>query len=57
MFFQLLLGVAVRLEDRPGRLTQVVKLAELMGHPGQDLGNRLADGMLAVGDDAHDRHA
>ena len=32
------LGVAIGLVDRPGRLAEVVELAELVGHAGQGLG-------------------
>ena len=46
----------VRLIDRFGRFTQVMELTELMGHPGQLLGDREALGLLAIGDHASDRH-
>ena len=56
LLLQLLLGVPVGLVDRPGRLPQVVELAQLVRHPRQHLGHRLADRVLAVGDDPGDRH-
>ncbi len=46
----------VRFVGRPGRLTQVVELAQLMRHARQFLGHGLADRLLAVRDDARDRH-
>jgi len=54
--FQFLLGVAVGLVSRPGGLAEVVELAQLVGHTGQGLGHGLANRVLAVGDDADDRH-
>jgi hypothetical protein len=36
MLLELLLGVAIRLEDRLGRLAQVMELAQLMRHAGED---------------------
>jgi len=54
---ELFLGVAVRLEERNLHgLAQVVKLAELMRHIGQHSGDRVADGVLPVRDDAGDQH-
>ena len=50
------LGVAIRLEDRLGRLAQVVELAQLVGHVGQHQRHRRADRLLAVRDHAGDRH-
>ena len=46
----------VGLEDRPGRLPQVVELAQLMGHLRQRGPHGVADRLLAVGDHAADRH-
>ena len=48
--------MAVGFIDRLRRLTPVVEMAELVWHPGQFLGHGLADGLLAVGDDASDGH-
>jgi len=56
-FLQRDLGVAVGLEDRPGRLAEVVELAELVGHARERRGDRIADRGLAVGDDPGDRYA
>ena len=56
LLLQLDLGVAVGLVDRPGRLAEVVELAELVGHAVEGLGDRLADRVLAVGDHPGDRH-
>ena len=56
LLLQLLLGVPVGLVDRPGGLAQVVELAQLVRHPGERLGHRLADRVLAVGHDPGDRH-
>lgn len=42
--------------DWLGRFPQVVELAELMGDTRQHPLDRPADGMLAIGDDATDRH-
>jgi hypothetical protein len=53
---EFLLGMPVRLEDRVSRLTQEMKVAELMRHPRQRLGHRLADGGLTIADDARDGH-
>jgi len=49
-FLQFLLGVTVGLVEGSGRLTQLVELAELIGHSGQSLGHGLADGVLSIGD-------
>ena len=57
LLLQLLLGVAVRLVDRPGRFTQVVELAQLVRYARQGLGNSLANRMLPVGDHAGDGDA
>ena len=50
-FFQLFFCVPVGFVERPGRLTQVVEVAQLVRHPWQFLGDRLADRFLAIGDD------
>ena len=44
LLLQLRLGVAVGLEDRLGRLPQIVELAELVGHLGQHPGHGLRIG-------------
>jgi len=53
---EFLLRVAVRLEERARGLAQVVELAELVRHVGQHGGDRVADGVLPVRDDAGHRH-
>src|SRR5208282_475668 len=53
---QFLLGVAIRLIDRLGRLAEIVEMAELMRDTVKGLGHRLADALLAIGDHAGDRH-
>lgn len=50
------LGVAVRLEDRLGRLAQIMKLAQLVRHTGEDGRHGRADRLLSIGDDPADRH-
>jgi hypothetical protein len=50
-------GVAVGLEDRQGRLAQVVEVAELVRHVGQALLDGAANRVLAVAHDTGDRHA
>jgi len=54
---ELLLGVAVGLEDRQARLAQVVELAQLVRHAGQRLPDCQADRVLAVAHHPGDRHA
>ena len=57
LLLELLLGVAVGLEDRQGRLAQVVEVAELVRHVGQALLDGAANRVLAVAHDTGDRHA
>jgi hypothetical protein len=54
--FQERFGMAVRLKDRLGRFPQIMELAQLVGHPWQQLGDGLANRLLAVGNYASDRH-
>ena len=56
LFLELLLGVPVRLVNRLGRFSEIMKLAELVGHPGQGRFHGVADRNLTVGDHAADRH-
>jgi len=56
MFFEDLLGMPVSLIDRLGRLAQVMKVAQLVGHLGQGLGDSRTDGPLPIGNDALNRH-
>lgn len=56
VLFQLRLGVAVRLVDRLGGFPQVVELTELVGDPRQHPGDGPPDRVLAIGNDAPDRH-
>ena len=53
---QFLLGMTIGLGDRLGRLAKIMEVAELMRDALQRLLDRLADGPLAVGDRAGDRH-
>ncbi len=39
-----------------GGILQIVKLTALMGHVGEDKGHGAADRLLAIRDDAFDRH-
>ena len=56
LLFEDRFGMAVRLKDRLGRFAQIMELAELVWHPWQQLGDGLANRLLAVGDHASDRH-
>src|ERR1700726_2578056 len=50
LLLELGFGMPVRLKDRFGRFTQIMELTELMRHTRQALGDRLANGLLAVRD-------
>jgi len=50
----LLVGVTIRLIERPGSLRQIVNMAQLMRDLGQGCGHSAADGMLTRGDHAQD---
>jgi hypothetical protein len=54
--FELGLGMAVRFEDRPRRLPQVVELAQLVRDSGECRRHRAANRLLAIGDHAADGH-
>jgi len=54
LLLEFLLGVPVGLEDGPRGLAQVVELAELVRHTGQDGGDRVADRMLPIGNHPDD---
>jgi hypothetical protein len=54
---QCLLRVPIGLPNRPTGFSQIMKLAELMRDPRQHFGHRLSDGLLAIADHAHHRHA
>jgi hypothetical protein len=47
-FLQFLLGMAIGFVERPGGLTQVMGLAELVRHPRQGSGHGVTDRLLAV---------
>ena len=53
---QFLLRVPIGLSNRPAGFSQIMKRAELMRDPRQDLGHRLADGLLTIAEYAHHRH-
>src|SRR5205807_1668548 len=46
--------MSIGLGDRLGRLTQVVKVAQLVRYSGQGAGNRFANRLLSVGDNGRD---
>ncbi len=54
LLLELLLGVAVRLEEGARGFAQIVERAEVVRHAGQHGGDRDADGVLPVRDDARD---
>ena len=54
--FQCGLGMSIGLKNGFGGFTQIMELAELMGHPWQQLGDGLANRLLAVGDHPSDRY-
>ena len=54
--FQFLLGMAIRFVDRLGGFAEVVKLAQLMGDPGQRRPDGAANGVLAIGEHRLDRY-
>jgi hypothetical protein len=55
LLFQFLLGMAIRLIDRLGCLSQVVKVAKLMRYPWQSRGYSLPNGMLPIRNHAANR--
>jgi transposase len=56
LLFEFLLGMAIRFVDRLGGFAEVVKLAQLMRHPGQRRPDGPANGVLTVGEHRLDRH-
>jgi hypothetical protein len=56
LFLQLLLGMAISFGDRLGRFAEVMKLAQLMGDPGQCRPDGAANGVLAIGAHRRDRY-
>ena len=54
--FQLFFRMPIGFVDRFSRFTQVMEMAQLIGHPGQGSCHRLADRVLAIGDDSADGH-
>lgn len=55
-FLEFFLGMPVRLPQGARRLLQIMELAQLMRHPWQGGGDRLADTVLAIGYYRHYRH-
>lgn len=51
--FEFFLGVAIGFRDRLGRVTQVMAMAQLMGHPRSGVRHGVSDGGLAVTDGAY----
>ena len=50
LLLELGLGMPVRLKDRLRSFAQIMELTELMRHARQTPGDRLANGLLAIGD-------
>jgi hypothetical protein len=56
VLFEDLLGMAVRLRERLGRVAQGVQVTPWVGHPGSSLGDSRTDGPWPSGDDAPHGH-
>ena len=54
LFFEFFLGMPISFSHRLRRFAEVMEVTQLMRNIGQGMGNRFANGVLSIGNDAFD---